>query len=843
MQKTVPRLYEQFIPTSYNISWHLDSVEEDGLVYGNVTIHGEQVDPGTIRLHAKDLDIDQVMVNKELITGFTTSENDELVIPHDTPGSVEIVITYSLKISDSMHGIYPCYFEDNGVKKKLYATQFQSHHAREAFPCVDEPEAKAIFSVTLYTKPDVTALSNMPAKYTTDEATPGIRYTSYEPTPRMSTYLLAFVVGDLHKKTASSARGVEVNVWATHAQPADSLDWGLTIATEVIDFFEDFYGVPYPLPKCDHVAVPDFSAGAMENWGLITYREACLLASENDPTTLKHYIATVIAHELAHQWFGNLVTMRWWDDLWLNESFANVMQYIALDHLHPDWHIWEAFATDETPLALSRDSFRDVQAVSYPINSPSEINAAFDKAILYAKGSRLIRMAIAYAGEEQFRAGLEQYFKTYQYNNAAARELWQCIGEAAEKDIAAFMDTWIRQPGYPRVTLRREDSRYHVEQHRFAIDGHVSPELWPIPLSSNDASTRMIFDTRSQTAEDTPLVLNQDGVGHFITLHDDEMFDQLCQQIANETITVPEALDLSYSTTLLAESGSVPSSRLVRLLSVMARSENDAIWVGVMSIVSQLSRFYEQNASEQRAFNAYLIELVSPMYALLGSLPRDTDTLIQAKTRTYVMDLLAVAKDTRVLKHASDQIEQDTSMQVLQGNSRLAIMKAAVLDNRPGVIETLYTLCRATSDAALRDDLAKALSTTEDTGLIEKLIRDLSTPGLIKPQDLPRWFGYLMKNPLTREQTWEWMCNNWSDITKTFSDDMSFDKFPKYASQMIYGEHWLSRYQTFFGEMNVPALDRSVRIGIQAILARTTWIERDRELLTSAITTARGTIK
>lgn len=343
------RLYDTFHPEHYNLSIAIDRQARQ--FSGTVTIRGDIL-PGqtSVGLHSKDLLIDSVTYDGKK-ADHHHGDNDELWISHAdiTPGNHIIVIGFSGNITDAMHGIYPCKYSLEGQTHELIATQFESHYAREAFPCIDEPEAKATFDLTLSTEPELTVLSNL--HHTSQKLENGLLVTSFATTPRMSTYLLAWVVGDLHKKTAHTKSGVEVNVWATPAQRPESLDFALDHAVETIEFFDDYFGIPYPLPKSDHVALPDFSSGAMENWGLITYREVALLA---DPATTtiasKQYIATVISHELSHQWFGNLVTMKWWNDLWLNESFATLMEYVAVDAIHPEWNAWLDFATQELSL-------------------------------------------------------------------------------------------------------------------------------------------------------------------------------------------------------------------------------------------------------------------------------------------------------------------------------------------------------------------------------------------------------------------------------------------------------------------------------------------------------------
>lgn len=260
-------------------------------------------------------------------------------------------------------------------------------------------------------------------------------------------------------RSAKTSGGVDVAVWATPAQTEASLNFALEHAVKTIEFFNEYFGVDYPLPKSDHVALPDFSSGAMENWGLVTYREVALLA---DPATTtlasKQYIATVVSHELSHQWFGNLVTMKWWNNLWLNESFATLMEYVAVDAIHPEWNAWLDFATHESILALRRDAIDGVQSVQVDVNHPDEISSLFDGAIVYAKGARLMRMLQTYVGHDAFRAGLESYFKQFAYQNTEADDLWNHLEQASGKQIRQMMDYWISTSGYPVVSVTSDPS-------------------------------------------------------------------------------------------------------------------------------------------------------------------------------------------------------------------------------------------------------------------------------------------------------------------------------------------------------------------------------------------------
>ncbi|HEU5122274.1 MAG TPA: M1 family metallopeptidase, partial [Candidatus Saccharimonadales bacterium] len=465
--QNVARLINYFVPDNYNLSLQLD--RPNRRFNGVVAIHGTSApDTNKLMLHAKDLIIESVVFDGKMAE--FELDGDELTISHPDIHQGKHIVTVSFNgiITDAMHGLYPCYFEHNGEKKELLATQFESHHAREVFPCIDEPEAKATFDVTLATEPGIVVLGNMPAKQQKLEEDHLV--TSFQTTPRMSTYLLAWVTGELHRKTATTESGVEVNVWATPAQHPDSLTFALEHAVRTIQFFNDYFGTPYPLPKSDHVALPDFTSGAMENWGLITYREVALLA---DPQTTgistKQYVALVVAHELSHQWFGNLVTMKWWNNLWLNESFATLMEYIAVDALHPEWNMWLEFSTMESILALRRDSIDGVQSVQVDVHHPDEIGTLFDGAIVYAKGARLLRMLQHYIGHKDFQAGLKAYFASFAYQNTEGSDLWNTLAAASGKNIADFMNAWISQPGYPVVEVEAHANEVTLSQKQFFI--------------------------------------------------------------------------------------------------------------------------------------------------------------------------------------------------------------------------------------------------------------------------------------------------------------------------------------------------------------------------------------
>ncbi|HVI60621.1 MAG TPA: M1 family metallopeptidase, partial [Candidatus Saccharimonadales bacterium] len=440
MSKKVRRLYEQFQPENYQLELSLD--REAMIFQGTVVVRGRKVGAPSRRLtfHQKDLKITAATVVKhdkkgdqELPVSRINNQNslDEVRLHVGEmvyPGDYTVRLEFEGKITKPMNGIYPCFFKDGGKDKKLVATQFESHHAREAFPCIDEPEAKATFDLTLETAAGETVLADTPVK--AQKTSGQVQRTTFETTPKMSSYLLAFVFGELGYQEGKTKHGTLVRCYAT-PDNVPLTAYSVKVAVRCLEFFEDYFGVAYPLKKLDMVALPDFSSGAMENWGLVTYRESIMLVDDKSSSIeSKQQAALVIAHELSHQWFGNLVTMKWWDDLWLNESFANMMEYLAVDALYPEWHIWEQFVSHETAIAKRRDSLTDVQPIKCEVRHPDEISSLFDPAIVYAKGGSVLRMLLRYIGEAAFRRGLKIYFDKHRYSNTQADDLWAALSQA-----------------------------------------------------------------------------------------------------------------------------------------------------------------------------------------------------------------------------------------------------------------------------------------------------------------------------------------------------------------------------------------------------------------------------
>ena len=824
----VPRLLDTFTPNHYNLTLDLTRAEEKEFS-GIVIISGDSTSE-SISLHSKGLTVQSATIDNQP-ADVSFGEFDELRLsqPNLENRNHTIRIDFSGTITDAMHGLYPCYFTHDGVKKQLFATQFESHHAREVFPCVDEPAAKAEYDLTLITRPGITVLGNMPVKFQKENG--DSRTTTFEKTPRMSSYLLAFVIGELHKKSARTKSGVEVNVWATPAQNENTLDFALDIATRSIDFYDEYFGVKYPLPKSDHVALPDFSSGAMENWGLITYRESCLLADpELTPESSRRFIATVIAHELSHQWFGNLVTMQWWNDLWLNESFANMMEYVAIDALHPEWRMWEDFATNEVTAALRRDSLDGVQSVQADVNHPDEISTLFDPAIVYAKGGRLLVMVRKLIGEEAFRAGLKSYFEKFAYKNTVGNDLWQELESASGQPIVNLMNTWISQPGLPVVSVSNSHDAAILSQERFFIGEHQpSDALWPIPLFANQPLDVKILNQKGTTVSiEKPLQLNCGLSAHFITKYDESTREYLLKNITE--LPTLDKICILQDATILARAGFENSASLLPLALSLKTETNEKVFGMAAGALTELRKFVDDNDAARDSLKKISGEFARATFEELGWDEKAGESDDDRERRTTALSLMMYSEDKDVLNEAKTRFDNN-KLEDLPTEIRALIISANVRHfETPEMTENLFAAYKNTQSNDLQNDIAIGLTSTKNPETAEKILANIKDSNIIRPQDASRWFVYLIRTRESRQIAWNWLKENWAWVEGTFGEDKSYDDFIRYAATALLTPNELGDFRQFFEPMeNIPSLTRTIKLGITEISARVELIKRDKE--------------
>lgn len=849
MSKKVKRLFEQFAPASYDIQ--LSIAPDKKSFTGKVVINGiKKGRPAKrITLHQKELKITKTTIQhtdkKKNVTDIPIkrtvlhSSYDEIRLHTDKDiyaGSYQIILEFSGTITKNMEGVYPCFYEEDGNKKELVATQFESHHAREAFPCIDEPEAKAVFTLSLEHSTNEIALSNTPLASSKkfDE-----RQTStFEQTPIMSTYLLAFVVGELSYKETRSKNNVLIRTYATKNQ-IEHTSFALDIASKCMDFYEDYYDIPFPLEKCDFVALPDFASGAMENWGLITFREQTLLCDEqNTSLSTKQYVAIVVAHELTHQWFGNLVTMRWWTDLWLNEGFASWMEYLAIDHFYPEWHLWTQFAVDDQQLALKLDSLEHTHPIEVTINHPDEIRTIFD-AISYQKGASVIHMLHNYLGPEPFRDGLRHYLKKHSYKNTDTVDLWQALEDITKKPVKDFMHAWTSQTGFPVVEVTQEDTHLHMSQKRFitnpASKKHQDNSLWPIPLLAENLSHQIVHKkaTNVNTSQpETFLKLNSGQTGFYRVNYSHAIQQRQTQALDKKLLSSIDRMGLLADSIEVTKAGYQPVTEFLDLLGHYKQEDSLAVWEIISNSIGAIRATLSKNDKDDNLrdiMKPFIHELVADQVKTLGWDKKKDESHLETLLRPLILGMATGADEPDTVKKALElykqKIDNDTTV---DPDLRSIIYATAMRKNPAKAFNELLDIYKNTSSSDEKLSITAALTCSEDTKVHDKVLA-LITTDTVRLQDTSYWIAYSFMNRHGRKNTWKWLQENWDWLRKNLGGDLSFSRMPLYSARSFADKTFLKEYTAFFEKHMEPMLERSYKQGLEIVETNTAWRARDAE--------------
>ncbi len=847
MSKKVARLYEQFQPEHYDVTLDID---RDNMSFnGTVTVKGKKVGRPSQRLtfHQKDLKITHASALKHdkngehpvNITRINAQDSfDEIRLHSDAmvyPGEYTVTMEFTGNINKDMHGIYPCFFEHEGKEKKLIATQFESHHAREALPCIDEPEAKATFDLTLVTPSGETVLGNTPVK--SKETDDGRQTTVFETTPRMSVYLLAFVFGEMGYTSGKTSKGIEIRSYATPDNvklTQMSVDEGV----KIMEFFEEYFDVPYPLAKLDMVALPDFNVGAMENWGLMTFRESIMLVDQKTSSIESQQICSlVVSHELSHQWFGNLVTMKWWDDLWLNESFANMMEYRAVDAVHPEWHIWEQFVSHEGASAKRRDSILDVQSVKSVVNHPDDIDTLFDPSIVYAKGGTLLHMLMHYIGEDNFRKGLQDYFTKHSYRNTVADDLWEALGAASNQDIGSFMNSWLLRPGYPLVSIdwKPGEVEAQLSQQRFLSDpDSKSSDLqpWPTPLASTiDLSSNILEQTAAtvtvSSKKDNPLLLNTNGTSYFVPHYTQaDHRQQIIEALKDHKIGDIDRYLLMDNYVMLQRGGISQAVELLELLSAYQGESSETVWGALVVAISEIRKLIEGDATEDQ-LEAIIRSTVVPIATKLGWDDQPADDAHTLRLRGMVVGIAVGAKAQDFIDEGLARFKKFNKPSDLPASTRGAVYYCGVRYGDDADFEKLVSLHNSAQKADERDELASGLTSAKQPAHYNQLL-EMLTSKHIKRQDFFHWYAWLLRNRYSRAATWQWVSDNWEWYVQDFATDKNFDYIARMPGSVFSTEKEQKDFLDFFNDKrDISTLTHNIGLAEQEIASRVAWRNRN----------------
>jgi puromycin-sensitive aminopeptidase len=626
------RLPRNVIPAHYDLHLEpdLDTFTFEGSVsirvgitetLDEIVLNAAEIEMKTMALRGEDTDIP--------VTGVTYDEEYaratlKLAEPA-SPGTYTLDLTYTGLINDQLRGFYRSIYRDEDGNEHVIATsQCQATDARRVLPCWDEPDLKATFKTTMVVADGLEAYSNgaEAARTTLDDGRVRFEFTE---TMKMSTYLLAFIVGPFEATDPVTAGGTPVRIIV----PKGNLhltELALDNAVFCFEYLSDYYGIPYPEQKLDHIAIPDFAAGAMENVGLITYRDAYLVLDEAKASQSElQACLDVIGHEIAHQWFGNLVTMRWWEGAWLNEAFASFMELKATDAKKPEWKRWLAFANLEVPWAMGTDQLATTRPIEFEVNSPAEVEEMFDS-ITYGKGSAVLRMIEQFIGEEEFRTGVGNYLRKHEYANTVTSDLWEGLDGASDWPVGEIMDSWVNQKGFPQIDATVVPDGIHLSQRRFlAIPDETDTTIWDVPIQLRGVADGNVFEQRILLTKDevaVPIetkveyvVANAGGHGFYRTRYSEDLFAGLLGHL--DTLDDIERYSLVSDTWAMVRSAQVPASAFLDLVRKFSNETEHAIWSVIIGGLRALEH-HALEAETRPAFESFVRDLVGPALDRLG---------------------------------------------------------------------------------------------------------------------------------------------------------------------------------------------------------------------------------
>jgi len=771
---TPGKLPKTVVPSHYAIELepNLESLTLAGSVLVDIEVHEPtaQVVLNAVSMTLAGATVDDAV--SATIALDAAAETATLTFPHPlAAGPHQLRIGFTAQINRFGRGLFFADYPTDSGRKRMIASHLEPADARRVFPCWDEPAFKATFALTVTVPRHFLAVSNMPVARE-EPVTPSLKQVSFAATPKMSSYLFVLAAGELERLSAQ-ADGIAVAVVTTAGKRAQGR-FALDTAIDLLRYFNDYFGVKYPLPKLDLIAVPGGFGGAMENWGAITFFESRLLfdpAASAD--TARRGIFSIVAHEIAHQWFGNLVTMGWWDNLWLNEGFATWMQVKAAEHLYPQWQTW-LNSNEQKQIAMSLDARRTSHPVQQPVANESEASAVFD-GITYSKGQALIRMLERYLGEDVFRAGIRKYMAEHAYANTSTADLWRALQEASGKPVASVAAAFTEQAGVPLVVAQArcagDEQRIAVRQERFSIrDPDAATQRWQVPVAIGPLRTLRPAETVLLTDEPKdiaagrcgePVKLNFGDIGYYRVEYDAATRAALAKSFA--LMSAADRVNLLADGWALVEAGRAEPASYLELVEEIGSDDSRAVWEQVIRTFSRLDHL-ARNRSERSALAAYARAKLRPVFDRLGWDAAGADADDGALLRARLIRILGQLGDTEILAEARrrfDAFRQDPPS--LKPALRDAVTQLAGLTADRIAYDALLALARGTTNATERVRYYAAAASARDPALASE------TLNLTLSDELPTMLVGIVINTVASagehsELAWAFVQNNFAAL-------------------------------------------------------------------------------
>ncbi|EGF76262.1 hypothetical protein BATDEDRAFT_28626 [Batrachochytrium dendrobatidis JAM81] len=811
----------------------------------------------------------------------------EFETPLPAGAKVELTVDYTGIHNDQMAGFYrSSYTGKDDVKKHLVVTQFEATDCRRAIPCWDEPNLKATFDVKLIVDPVFCALSNMnqTEERTVQHENKSLKEITFARTPIMSTYLLAMAVGDFEyietmaqPKMPANAKPITVRVYTLKGQ-SHLGKFALDVGARTLEYFSEYFDLAYPLPKMDMIAIPDFGAGAMENWGLVTYREVMLLVDENTSAPAKQGVAYVVGHELAHQWFGNLVTMDWWSELWLNEGFATFVGWLATDNIFPEWKVWTQFVTGDYSKGMGLDSMRSSHPIEVDVQSPAEINQIFD-AISYSKGASVIRMLSSFLTTEIFSAGVRIYLKKFAYSNATTLDLWAALSEVSGHDVAKLMYSWTRTMGYPILSVTNEEfdeSKQEltltVRQSRFLSSGDLTPDedassLWTVPLTivthvNPHSPTRHVL-TEKETKITFPYShennffwkFNYRSNGFYRTNLDTKQQAHLGAALAANLslFTTEDRIGIISDAFATAKSGNSSTAGALDISRGFVAEEDFIVLSELSANVASVSVILLNESEEVRnGIDMLKRYLFSPKAKASGFEYSKTEGHLAAMKRTLVIAAAADAKDPVVIKELIDRFHKfvggDES--ALDTNLRsIAYRTACKNTDDESVFEALLNIYKTSTNVEARLTALSTLGASPNINVVNRVLNEVLMDGnLVRLQDMMYPLNSLRSSPALKEVLpimWNFLKSNWPVLYERLKPSLGLlgasvqlcvsgqigNAFADEVEAWSRGDELATDEEKATRVEQLKAAQRPLNQSIERVRSSTKWLERDRETI------------
>ncbi|MBX3330448.1 MAG: M1 family metallopeptidase [Nitrospira sp.] len=776
------RLPRHVIPTRYDLRLEPDLTNATFTGQVTITITVKQTTQ-TILLNAVDLVLQSAEAEDANQRQFKTL----IELDHKTqraglsfeepiqPGEWRLHLSFHGKLNDQLRGFYRSTYKDvSGTQQTLAATQFEATDARRAFPCWDEPDFKAVFSTTLVIDPQLTAISN--TSIVSESVETNKKLVRFTDTIKMSTYLVAFVVGRLEATEPVWVGKTPLRLWTVPGKkPLTS--FGQDIAAASLNFFQNYYALPYPGDKLDLVAIPDFASGAMENLGAITFRETALLVDRRTGTHAElERVADVVAHENAHMWFGDLVTMSWWNGLWLNEAFATFMEMLAVDAWRPEWKRWETFSVARAA-AFSIDGLVSTRPIEYPVHAPKDADAMFD-ILTYEKGASVLRMLEQHIGPTVFRDGVRQYLRTHVYGNADTNNLWMALGTVADQPVPELMNGWIFQPGFPLVTAEMRHQELRLSQQRFTYIAQASTaeQLWQIPIQirlvigDRTEHRRLLLTERETTigipAGVTSIFVNEGGHGFYRVRHRSPLLEQLLDRGLDRLAAIERFMLVSdaWATTV---AGLTALPEYLRLTAHFKSERDKNVWAVLLDSFSLLNRII--SSEDRGALEAFVCACVKPAMDELGWDARSGESDLIRQLRGDLLGALGRLGNDAAIQHEAAE------------RFRRYRKDPATADSN--VVPALVAILAHTGDEARYDEFLELYRTASTPQEERRYLFSLAAfrhkellahtrartiNGEIRTQDAPFIIGAMLTSVYSRELTWDFVKANWDHMDRLF---------------------------------------------------------------------------